>query len=136
MSIPLLCLLGFAMWAVVLVSAIGAVRVTQVMTRTVPPNGFPSGQPHGSAAYWRLNRAHMNTLENLPIFGAVVVVGVLSNVQAPMFSTLAQVVLAARVAQSVFHVSSGSNMVVNARFTAFLTQIVCLAWMALLIVSG
>lgn len=136
MSIPLLCLLGFAMWAVVLVSAIGVVRVTQVMTRTVPPNGFPSGQPHGGAGYWRLNRAHMNALENLPIFGAVVVVGVLSNVQAPMFSTLAQAVLAARVAQSILHVSSGSNMVVNARFTAFLTQIVCIAWMAWLIVAG
>lgn len=136
MSIPLLCLLGFAMWAVVLVSAVGAVRATQVMTRAVPPNGFPSGQPHGGAAYWRLNRAHMNTLENLPIFGAVVVVGVLSNVQAPMFSTLAQVVLGARVAQSIFHVSSGSNMAVNARFTAFLTQIVSMAWIAWLIVTG
>lgn len=135
MTTPLWCLLGFAMWAVVLVSAIGGVRALQVVTRQKRANEFPSGQPHGGDMYWRLNRAHLNTLENLPIFGAVVVVGVLSGVDAPLFSTLASVVLGARIAQSVIHVSSGSVMAVNARFTAFLTQLVGMAWMAFLIVS-
>jgi hypothetical protein len=135
MTTALMCLLGFALWSVVLVSSIGAVRVFQVVTRQKRANEFPSGQPHGGDAYWRLNRAHMNALENLPIFGTVVVVGVMLNVDAPLFSQLAQVVLAARVMQSVIHVSSGGVIAVNARFTAFLTQIVCIAWMALLIVA-
>lgn len=136
MTTALWCLLGFAVWAVVLVSGIGAVRVMQVLTRQKRANEFPSGQPHGAEMYWRLNRAHMNTLENLPIFGAVVVVGTLAQVQAPLFQTLAQVVIAARVAQSLIHVSSGSVPAVNARFAAFVTQVVSFAWMAWLVAQA
>lgn len=135
MTTALMSLVGFAMWAVVLVTAIGAVRVWKVVTREAKPNGFPSGQPHGSDMYWRLNRAHMNALENLPIFAAVVLAGAMLEVRAPLFSTLASVVLGARVLQSVFHISSGRSLVVNLRFTAFLAQLVCMAWMALLIAS-
>lgn len=135
MTVPLMCLLGFAAWAVVLVLLIGMVRVTQVLTRQKRANEFPAGQPHGSDMYWRLNRAHMNTLENLPIFGSIVVVGALLGVGSPLFATLAQVVLGARVAQSLIHVTSGGVVAVNARFTAFFTQLICFVWMAALIVQ-
>jgi hypothetical protein len=134
MPIALMCLVGFAMWAVVLVLAVGGARAFQVVTGAKKPNEFPSGQQHGGAAYWRLNRAHANTLENLPIFGAVVVVGFLTGVSDPMFSTLAQIVLGGRVVQSAIHIISGSVTAVNARFTAFLVQLACMSWMALLIV--
>lgn len=135
MTTPLMCLLGFAMWAVVLVLGIGAVRVMEVLTRKKKANDFPAGQPHGSPGYWRLNRAHLNTLENLPIFGAVVVVGTLLHVENAMFSQLALVVLGARVVQSLLHISSGSVAIVNARFAAFATQLVCMGWMAFLIAT-
>ena len=52
---------------IVLVTAIGAFRVLQVLTRKKAANEFPSGTPHGGDLYWRLNRAHMNTAENLPL---------------------------------------------------------------------
>lgn len=72
MTRPLLCLLAFAGWALFLVLCIAAARVSQVLTGKKKPNEFPSGVPHGGDRYWRLNRAHLNTVENLPIFGAIV----------------------------------------------------------------
>lgn len=131
-NVPLLCLLGFALWPIVLVSGIGVFRVSQVLTGKAQANSFPSGTPHGSDLYWRLNRAHMNTLEALPIFAAVVLVGAVAHVDSPMFANLAVVALVARVGQSTAHVSGNSNMHVNVRFTFFLTQMVCCAFMALI----
>ena len=129
MSRPLLCLVGFAGWGILLVLAIGATRVTQVLTGKKRPNEFPAGVPHGSDAYWRLSRAHLNTLENLPIFATLVLVGTLARLATPTFETLPVVVLFARVAQSLIHVSSGRSLAVNLRFTAFVTQLVCFIWM-------
>ncbi|MSP59622.1 MAG: MAPEG family protein [Myxococcales bacterium] len=136
MTTPLHALLGFASWAIVLVAAIAAVRVSQVLRGEKKANEFPGGSPHGGDAYWRLNRAQANTVENLPIFGAIVVAGTLLHVATPAFATLPLVVLGARVVQSVTHISSGSVMAVNVRFTAFLTQLGCFGWMIVEIVRG
>lgn len=135
MSTPLLCLLGFATWSILLVLALGAVRVGRVMVGQQAANSFPSGVPHGGDRYWRLNRAHMNSVENLPIFGAIVVVGELAGVSASSFATAAAVVLFARMAQSLIHIASNSNLAVNLRFTAFLTQLACFAWMIWLVLD-
>jgi uncharacterized MAPEG superfamily protein len=131
---PLLCLAAFAAWAVVLVVGIAGARVFQVLAGRKRANEFPSGTPHGGDAYWRLNRAHMNTVENLPIFGALVVAGVLLRVEAPSFQVLPVVVICARVVQSLVHVSSGRSMAVNVRFTAFVTQLICFLGLLFLIV--
>jgi len=133
MTRPLLCLAGFAAWAILLVTAIGALRVAQVFTGKKQSNQFPGGTQHGGDAYWRLNRAHLNAVENLPIFGALVLVGALLRVDAPLFQTLPLVILGARVVQSLVHISSGSVTAVNLRFSAFLTQVGCFAVLAVLI---
>jgi len=127
---PAAALVLFAVWAMLLVTGIGLWRVTQVITGTVPKGGFNPGTPHGGDAYWRLNRAHMNTLENLPIFATVVLSGVYLQVQDPLFQLLANVVIVARVAQSLIHVSSGAQPVVLLRFTAFLVQTLSMLTMA------
>ena len=133
MRTPLLCLVGFTAWAIVLVLCIGMYRVSQVLRREVPPNGFASGTPHGGEGYWRLNRAHLNTVESLPIFAALVVSAVLAGVQGPLVDDLATTVLAARIGQSAVHVAGGSNLHVNVRFVFFVVQIGCFAWLAGLI---
>ena len=136
MSTALFCLIGYALWTIVLVLVIGAHRVPQVLTGKKPSNAFPSGTPHGSDAYWRANRAHVNATENLPIFASVVLVGTLTSADTlPRFGTLAMTTLCARVVQSLVHLSSGSANAVNARFTAFCVQLVCIAWMAAEIVA-
>lgn len=129
MSTPLLCLLGFAAWSVLLVLALGSVRVGRVLARKQAPNSFPSGVPHGGDRYWRLNRAHLNSVENLPIFGAIVLAGEVERVTSSWFALAATIVLGARIVQSTVHVASNSNLAVNLRFTAFFTQLGCFLWM-------
>ena len=126
MTIPLWCLLGFVAWTLVLLLGVGFTRVGAVLRGEKRANEFPSGVPHGGDAYWRLNRAHMNCVENLPLFASVVLVATVAGVKVALLDTLARVYLAARVGQSVTHVSSGSVMAVNVRFTFFLVQIGCL----------
>jgi uncharacterized MAPEG superfamily protein len=135
MKIPILCLVGFAGWALFLVLMIGLYRVTQVLTRKVPPKGFPGGTPHGSERYWRLNRAHMNTLESLPVFATLVLSAALVGVQGPLVDQIAMTILGARVGQSAAHVAGGDNIHVNVRFTFFAVQLVCFVWLGILIVA-
>ncbi len=133
MTVPLWCLLGFAAWTLLLVVAVAAARVMQVVAGEKRPDEFTAGVPHGGDAYWRLNRAHLNCVENLPLFASVVTVGTFAGITWPLFGTLAQVYLGARIVQSVIHISSGSVLAVNTRFAAFLVQIFCLGRMIWLV---
>jgi uncharacterized MAPEG superfamily protein len=126
MTTPLWCLLGFVAWTLLLLLAVGIARVGAVLRREKRANEFPSGVPHGSDAYWRLNRAHLNCVENLPLFATVVLVAAVAGVKAPILDTLSCLYLAARVGQSIAHVSSGSVLAVNVRFTFFIVQVGCL----------
>lgn len=129
MSAPLISLVWFALWAVMLGFFVVLLRVQQVMTGKAKT--FPSGEKHGSDSYWRVNRAQANTLENLPIFGALVLAGVVSGVETALFASLCVVVVVARMVQSLIHLSSGSATAVNLRFAAYLVQIVSFAWIGI-----
>jgi uncharacterized MAPEG superfamily protein len=126
MTTPLWCLVGFVAWTLGLLSLIGIARISKVVAGKAQPTDFPAGVPHGSDAYWRLNRAHLNCLENLPLFASVVLVATVVGLRSPTLDTLARVYLGARVGQSLAHLSSGGNLAVNVRFTFFLTQVGCL----------
>jgi len=126
MTTPLSCLLGFVLWTLVLLVGIACARVGAVLGGRAKPGDFPSGVPHGGDRYWRLNRAHLNCLENLPLFASVVLVATVAGVKVPALDTLARVYLGARVGQSVTHVASGGVVAINVRFTFFLVQLGCL----------
>ncbi|MCY1005482.1 MAPEG family protein [Nannocystis pusilla] len=134
MHTPLLCLLGFGAWTL-LVAVLGIVtpRVLAVAMGTAPEGGFPADVPHGSDRYRRTMRAHLNCVENLPLFAAVVLTGAVVHAGSPRMDTLAIAYLAARVAQTVIHIASGSAAAVKLRFTAFAVQAVCLVWMGVLV---
>ena len=136
MTTPLWCLLGFVAWTLFLLLLLGVARVSKVVAGTAKPNEFTAGVPHGSDAYWRLNRAHSNCLENLPLFASVVLIATVAGIRNPALDTLARVLLGARVGQSLAHLSSGGNLAVNVRFTFFLTQVVCLTLFALTILRA
>jgi uncharacterized MAPEG superfamily protein len=135
-TVPLWCLLGFVLWTTLLLTAVGAARVAQILGGSARPSDFPSGVPHGGDRYWRLNRAHLNCLENLPLFGAVVLTGAVIGADAQLLDDLALTYLGARVAQSVVHVASGSDLAVQLRFGFFLVQLACLLWMLFLTVPA
>jgi len=136
MTTPLWCLLGFVAWTLCLLLAIGAARVFQVLAGKAQATDFTAGVPHGSDAYWRLNRAHLNCLENLPLFATVVLIATVVGIQTAALDTLARVFLAARIGQSLAHLSSGSALAVNVRFGFFLVQFFCLAGFVLAVLRG
>lgn len=132
----LVALTFYAIWALFLVLSVSAVRVHQVMVGRAQPDSFTAGIPHGPEPYWRLNRAHTNTIENLPIFATVVLTGWAAGAMSPLFNLLAVIVVLARAAQSLIHIASGSVQAINLRFTAFAVQVVCQFWMAWLILEA
>ena len=135
MSIPLWCLLAFVAWTMSLMSlGIGVTRVIKVLKGEAKSNDFPTHKPHGgSERYQRTMRAHLNCVENLPLFGAVVLIAALTNLTSGHFDVLALVYLASRVGQSIAHIASGSATAVNVRFTLFLTQILALLAMGVIL---
>ncbi len=130
MTPPLWALLGFAVWTLLLVLVtIGGYRVGLVLLGKARPNAFPADTPHGPEWYRRAMRAHANCVENLPIFGAVVLIGHTIGLQGGTFGTLALATFAARVGQTLAHLSSGRSLIVNVRFAFFLVQLVCVGAM-------
>ena len=127
--VPLIC---FALWGPLLVHLIGGHRVLEVLRGRARPNGFPSGEKHGPDWYWRVNRAHMNTVENLPVFGALVLSGAVLGLEGA-FATIAWVTFGARVGQSFMHIVSGRSLAVNVRFAFFVVQLVCYVLLARLV---
>jgi uncharacterized MAPEG superfamily protein len=131
----ILALVFYALWAIALVLMVAGDRVLLVLKGEAKITEFSPGVPHGTDSYWRINRAHMNTVENLPIFGAVVLAGWAIGLETLLFNRLAVIVVCARVVQSVIHILSGSALAINLRFVAYGVQLVCIVWMAVLIVQ-
>jgi hypothetical protein len=129
-------LLGFVIWTMLLVvGGIGVTRISLVMTRQARANSFNPSVPHGSERYQRSMRAHVNCVENLPIFAALVLLGSVLAVPGTLFQMAAFVVLPARVLQSLVHVASNRNRAVLARFAFFSIQLICFGVMAALLVA-
>jgi len=129
-------LIAFALWAIALAVTLAVIRSAMVLRGKAKANSFTAGTPHGGDAYWRLNRAHLNTLENLPVFAAIVLSGWVVGMESATFNRLAVIVVIARIIQSLIHLASGSVAAVSLRFAAFAVQLVCEVWMAVLVLQG
>lgn len=136
MTTPLYCLLAFAVWTIsIVLIGIGVHRVGSVLLGRAKPNSFPADTPHGPDRYRRTMRAHANCVENLPVFAAIVLTGEVAGIHSSTIDTLAIVYVVARMGQTVAHIASGRNRVINIRFGFFLTQLVCAIAMAGLIAT-
>jgi uncharacterized MAPEG superfamily protein len=65
--------------------------------------------PQGNEWYQRAMRAHMNCVENLPIYTAVVVALVATHMQSATIDRLAVALMIARVAQTFTHIALPPN---------------------------
>ena len=75
-------------------------------------------------------RAQANCVENLPVFGAIVLGLYVANVASALVNALAVAVLVARIMQSLVHVCfDQSNTVASVRFGFFFVQIVSILWL-------
>ena len=136
MSIPVWVLLAFAVWSMlVLILTVGTYRWGLIFAGRVQVNAFRADQIEGSDRYRRAMRAHLNCLENLPIYGAIVLVIVVSGAQSSALNGLALTLIGARIAQTLIHVSwEQTNLVAYLRFGFFLVQLICMFWMTALVV--
>jgi uncharacterized MAPEG superfamily protein len=73
MTVPQWALLGFAVWTLlVLFGTVGVYRWSRILTGRVRISEWQADRPQGSDWYQRAMRAHMNCVENLPVFAAIV----------------------------------------------------------------
>jgi uncharacterized MAPEG superfamily protein len=138
MSLSLWMLLAFAGWTVlVLVAGIGTRRLTLVFRGEAGMASFPADVPGGSHGYRRAMRAHANCVENLPIFGALVLTANAIGLRAPQIDVFAVVVVVARIVQSLIHMGFPErDGTVTARFTFFMVQLLAMLWIGVLIAAA
>lgn len=135
MSPTLAALSGFVAWSLLLLVAMEALRTRLVVIGAVAPNGFVPDNANLSPFMRRLARAHANCIEGLPIFGGLMVIAALTD-RTGITDPLAWFFLAARIAQSLFHLASGSPSASTLRFAAFAIQMaIGVYWAARLLIA-
>ena len=137
MTLPLLTLLGFASWTLVLLAAtVGVHRWRLILTKRAPINGFPPEAPVGPGWYQRATRAHLNCIENLPVYAAIVLVATIAGRDGLLLDALSVAVLGARICQTLVHVLFvQTERAVTYRFSLFTVQLVAMLWMVVLVVE-
>lgn len=116
-------LLGFAGWTLLMVLLVFAYRGARLLTGT-PINAWPRGsRPANEAAFAiRAGDAHANCVENLVVFGVIVLSAqVLGRLDA--IAPFAVWVLYARIGQSVAHLIGTNQILVLIRATFWAAQL-------------
>ncbi len=135
MSPSLLALCGFAAWTLLLVFALANYRVLLSFQSGKAINTFAADGSDVPDLGQRLTRAHLNCLEFLPIFGALVLAAAAAG-KGSVTDPLALWVLAARVGQSLVHLASTAVPAVLTRASLFVVQLAICAWWTLQLVAG
>lgn len=126
MTVPMWMLLGFAAWTLLLLLAtVGVYRWTRILTGRAAVRDFQTDQIEGEDWYRRSTRAHANCIENLPVFGAIVLALYVAGVGGSTVNVISISVLVARVTQSMIHVCFvQTNTVATMRFAFYLVQFI------------
>lgn len=115
-------LLLFAGWTLLLMFVYVGRRVLLVLTMQKKANAWMRGEPNDDPpVFTRVQHAHFNCLENLPVFAAIVLSGVALNKTA-VVDPVAAWVLYARFAQSIVHVIGVSHWLVFIRANFLVIQ--------------
>ena len=132
MTIPQWALLGFAVWTLlVLFGTVGVYRWSRILTGQVRISEWQADLPQGSDWYQRAMRAHMNCVENLPVFAALVLCVTATGANSRFLDLLAGAVLAARICQTTVHLAfAPSDVAASVRFAFFFVQAICMLSMA------
>lgn len=120
-------LLGYAVWTLALVLIVVNYRVVLVLTGQKKADGFPRRGYEAPAFIQRVQDAHANCIENLPVAGAVLLAA-LATQQTAVTDPLACWLLYARIAQSVVHMIAVNHWMVLLRATFLFVQFGILAW--------
>jgi uncharacterized MAPEG superfamily protein len=124
----IIAVLGFALWTLLLMFISVNWRVLEVL-RGRPANSWGrDGAIAKPAIVVRMEHAHLNCLENLPVFAVLVFAAYFMGKQ-PVVDALACYVVYARVAQSTVHLLGTSPALVLIRATFFVMQVLMFFYM-------
>ena len=115
-------LIGFIAWTFALLVLMELLRTRLVVLGKSAPNGFRPDNANLSPFMQRLARTHANCVENLPVFGGLLLVALVTT-QTGITDNLAYVLLGARILQSSVHLASLSAAAVTIRFCLFAIQL-------------
>jgi uncharacterized MAPEG superfamily protein len=135
MPIPVWVLLSFAGWTLLLLfSTVGVYRWSRILTGRSALSAWRADEPQGDEWYRRAVRAHLNCLETLPVYTAIVVALLPAHVSNTIVDVLAVTLLVARVCQSLIHLFLvQTNIVAGLRFAFFFVQAICMIAMGVII---
>jgi len=135
MTVPLWVMLGFAAWThALLMGSIGFYRLSRIFTGRATMAEWRADGMQGDPWYQRATRAHMNCVENLPVYSAVAVATAVAGVGGRAPDVLALTFMVARVAQSLVHITRPqTDSVVTVRFGLFSIQLLCIISMGVLV---
>jgi uncharacterized MAPEG superfamily protein len=136
MTIALYCLLAFSLWTLALLAfTVGVYRWNLILRGACDIHSFRADASEDSPDWYRrATRAHLNCVENLPVFGAIVTIATFAKLSSATFDVLAITIVVTRLAQSLTHVCFPiSARSVSIRFTFFSFQLVCMLWQTWLI---
>ncbi len=120
---------GLILWSLLLLASLLIYRSSLVATGKRAANQFNPDGTDVSEFAQRLTRAYGNCMESFPIIGGTLLLAIASG-QTAVTDTTAYLVLAARVVQSLVHLSSTSVIAVQLRFMAFVVQLaLCAYWL-------
>lgn len=126
-SASLGALLGYVVWTLALVLIVVDYRVVLVLTGKKRADEFPRRGYEPPAFIQRVQDAHANTLENLPVAAAVLLAAMATG-QTAVTDPLACWLLYARIGQSVVHMIAVNHWMVLLRATFLILQFGILGW--------
>lgn len=115
-------LLLFAAWTLVLMFTYVGYRVALVLAMKKPANSWGRDDKTDDPGFIvRAKHAHLNALENLPVFAAIVLAAVALD-KTPVVDQVAAWVLYARLAQSIVHLIGVNHWLVFIRANFLVVQ--------------
>ncbi len=135
MNYTILALVGYILWTMLLILALAGYRTTFNKQQNRTSLKFDANGSDVGDLGQRITRAHANCYESFSFVGGTMVLALATSASA-ITNSLALVVLAARIAQSIVHIISTSNLAVTIRFVFFLIQfVICGYWLVLILLK-
>ena len=135
---PAICtLICFAALTGILAFSYAGYRVGLVLTGKAKANEWTRGAQTWTdpAFVTRLQHAHLNCVENLPIFAAIVFAAYATN-QLALIDGLANIFLGLRVGQVLVHAISANATMVFIRANLWIAQMLIVAYWIINLCSG
>ena len=123
-------LLIYIVWTLILALSYATYRLPLVLTGKKAANHWERGNAVDDPAILvRAKAAHLNCLENLPLFAALVLVAAATG-QSETVNAVAGFIVAARIGQSMVHLIGTSFPLVFVRASLFLAQVALMLYLA------